>query len=95
MDLRPRCKKDDQHFLDSQDNHKATASKISISPHNSDDRSSLLLSATSSEPAGMLTTLLWDIQDVNKGLSLKIDKKSAERHSSIDDLKSSLNDLLL
>jgi uncharacterized coiled-coil protein SlyX len=43
----------------------------------------------------MLATLLREIQDGNGGLSLKIDKKSAELHSSIDDLKSSMNDLLL
>ena len=95
MDLRPRGKKDDQNVVDSQDNDNATASKISISPHNSDDSSRLLLSAASCEPADMLATLLREIQDGNRGLSLKIDKKSAELHSSIDDLKSSMNDLLL
>ena len=95
MDLRPRGKKDDQNVVDSQDNDNATASKISISPHNSDDSSRLLLSAASCEPADMLATLLREIQDGNKGLSMKIDKKSAELHSSIDNLKSSINDLLL
>ena len=43
----------------------------------------------------MLATLLWEIRDGNNGLSLKIDKKSADLHSSIDNLKSSMNDLLL
>uniref|UniRef100_A0A673W4H9 L1 transposable element RRM domain-containing protein n=1 Tax=Salmo trutta TaxID=8032 RepID=A0A673W4H9_SALTR len=91
MDLQPRGKKDDQNVVDSQDNDNATASKISISPHNSDDSSRLLLSAASCKPANMLATL----QDGNKGLSMKIEKKSADLHSSIDDLKSSMNDLLL
>lgn len=92
MDLRPRGKKDDQNVVESQDNDNATASKFSISPHISDDGSRLLLSAASQD---MLATLLREIQDGNKGLSMKIDKKSAELHSSIDDLKSSMNDLLL
>ena len=43
----------------------------------------------------MLATLLWEIQDSNKGLTLEIDKKLSELHSSIADLKYSLSDLLL
>lgn len=92
MDPRPRGKKDDQNVVESQDNDNATASKFSISPHISDDSSRLLLSAASQD---MLAILLREIQDGNKGLSMKIDKKSAELHSSIADLKSSMNDLLL
>nr|XP_046224207.1 phospholipid-transporting ATPase IH-like [Oncorhynchus gorbuscha] len=63
MDLRSRGKKDNQNVVDSQDNDNTTASKISISTHNSDDSSRLLLSAASCEPADMLATLLREIQD--------------------------------
>ena len=90
MELRPRGKKVDQNIVESQDNNNSTASKISISPDNSDDNASLFLSAASSESSGMLATLLWEIQDVNK----EIDKKLVE-HSSIDGMKSSLNAFLL
>lgn len=60
MDLDPRGKKDEQNFVESQDNN-ATASKISISPDNSGDSSTLFLSAASSETSGMLATLLQEI----------------------------------